>query len=417
VVLCTAYSDYSWNEMIERLGRSDRWVVLKKPFEPVEVLQLANALTEKVRLLHQAHLKEEELERRVQRRTAELHKSEQRFKSLADLLPQPIWETDVEGYFSYVNRAGYEAFGYDPEDIEAGLHVAAVVATEDQERLADAVSTWLQGGEVSNHEYMCVRKDCSVFPGMVYSALILTDGRPAGLRGITLDISDRKASERIRDQQALRLQRLASKLATAQDDERWRIAEGLHDDVAQLISACSVMLRVASKMDDAAKRNALIDKIDGFLSEAGEKVRSLSFELASATLYRLGLREALKELCGSMNERYKTAFSISEGPSPDNLDDVTATALLRSARELLCNVVRHAGVQEARVSLALEGDCLLLAVEDSGRGFSLMADGESDPGEGLGLFSIETHLRGLGGKMQVESTPGEGARVTLRVRR
>ena len=204
-------------------------------------------------------------------------------------------------------------------------------------------------------------------------------------------------------------------MATAQDDERWRIAEGLHDDVAQLIAACSVMLGVASKMDDAAKRNALIDKIDGFLREAGEKVRSLSFELASATLYRLGLREALQELCGSMNERYKTNFSISEGPSPEHLDDATATALLRSARELLCNVVRHAGVQEARVSLALEGDCLLLAVEDSGRGFSLMEDGQSDTGEGLGLFSIETHLRGLGGEMQVESTPGEGARVTLRV--
>jgi CheY-like chemotaxis protein len=45
VVICTAYADYSWNEMIERLGRSDRWVILKKPFEPVEVLQLANALT------------------------------------------------------------------------------------------------------------------------------------------------------------------------------------------------------------------------------------------------------------------------------------------------------------------------------------------------------------------------------------
>jgi PAS domain S-box-containing protein len=354
-------------------------------------------------------------ERLIEQRTAELHTSEKRFKSLADLLPQPIWEADIEGCFSYANRACYEAFGYDPEDIEVGLNLAAVVAPEDRERLAEAVSTRLQGGEVSNHEYMHVRKDGSVFPGMVYSALILTDGRPAGLRGITLDISERKESERIRDQQELRLQRLASKLATAQDDERWRIAEGLHDDVAQLISACSVMLGVASKMDDAAKQNALIDDIDGFLREAGEKVRSLSFELASATLYRLGLRKALQELCESMNERYKTKFSISKGPSPEHLGDVTATALLRSARELLFNVVRHAAVQEARVSLALEGDCLLLAVEDSGRGFPLVEDGQSDTGEGLGLFSIETHLRGLGGEIQVESTPGEGARVTLRV--
>ncbi len=72
IVICTAYSDYSWDEMLAKLGSSDRLVILKKPFDTIEVLQLANALTEKWRLLQQSRLREDELERRVRERTAQI---------------------------------------------------------------------------------------------------------------------------------------------------------------------------------------------------------------------------------------------------------------------------------------------------------------------------------------------------------
>ncbi len=72
IVICTAYSDYSWDEMLAKIGGSDRLVVLKKPFDTVEVLQLANALTEKWNLLMQARAHVEEMERNVRLRTADL---------------------------------------------------------------------------------------------------------------------------------------------------------------------------------------------------------------------------------------------------------------------------------------------------------------------------------------------------------
>ena len=75
IVICTAYSDYSWEEMLAKLGCSDRLVILKKPFDTVEVLQLANALTEKWNLLIQSRLRHEEMELSVRRRTAELEKA------------------------------------------------------------------------------------------------------------------------------------------------------------------------------------------------------------------------------------------------------------------------------------------------------------------------------------------------------
>jgi two-component system, sensor histidine kinase and response regulator len=75
IVICTAYSDYSWDEMLAKLGSSDRLVILKKPFDTIEVLQLANALTEKWNLLRQTHAHAAELESRVRDRTAELESS------------------------------------------------------------------------------------------------------------------------------------------------------------------------------------------------------------------------------------------------------------------------------------------------------------------------------------------------------
>lgn len=80
IVLCTAYSDYSWDEMVAKLGQTDRLVILKKPFENVEVLQLANALTEKWRLLQQAKLRIGDLENMVTAQTEELRRSEEHLR-------------------------------------------------------------------------------------------------------------------------------------------------------------------------------------------------------------------------------------------------------------------------------------------------------------------------------------------------
>ncbi len=86
VVICTAYSDYSWEEMLKQFGYSDRLVILKKPFDNIEVLQLAISLTEKWKLYQQARLRLDDLERMVQERTAALQKANTELGTANDLL-------------------------------------------------------------------------------------------------------------------------------------------------------------------------------------------------------------------------------------------------------------------------------------------------------------------------------------------
>jgi diguanylate cyclase (GGDEF)-like protein/PAS domain S-box-containing protein len=130
---------------------------------------------------------------------AALRDSEERFKGLADLLPQSVWETDRDGNFTYVNKAGYEIFGYRPEDFESGISVCDVVVEECKGRVAENFRLLLDGKEqayrANSHEYSCVTKDGTRFPALIYSSPICRNGERVGVRGITLDITERKQAE------------------------------------------------------------------------------------------------------------------------------------------------------------------------------------------------------------------------------
>jgi len=89
-VVCTAYSDYSWDEMTQRLGQTDNLLILKKPFETVEVLQMAHALSQKWILGRRAKLRMDDLDQMVRQRTAELHASEERFSKAFQASPIPL---------------------------------------------------------------------------------------------------------------------------------------------------------------------------------------------------------------------------------------------------------------------------------------------------------------------------------------
>ena len=93
IVICTAYSDYSWDEMIAKVGQSDRLVILKKPFDNIEALQLANALTEKWRLIHQARTHIDDLERVVAERTSELESLNRQLQ--ADIKKRDLMEVQL----------------------------------------------------------------------------------------------------------------------------------------------------------------------------------------------------------------------------------------------------------------------------------------------------------------------------------
>ncbi len=120
IVICTAYSDFSWDELYWRLGRSDRLVILKKPFEGVEAVQLATSLTRKWQLLLDSKGQLANLERMLASRTAELVEERAKFKSIFESLPAGIFQISLEGRFLSANPALAAIYGYgSPEELMA----------------------------------------------------------------------------------------------------------------------------------------------------------------------------------------------------------------------------------------------------------------------------------------------------------
>lgn len=124
-----------------------------------------------------------------------LRASEARFRELAELLPETVFEIDVQGRFTFVNRSGFETSGYTPEDIVGGLNALTLFVPEDRERVEENIRKKLTGQEPGYTEYTALRKDGSTFPVLVRSSPIVRDGNPAGLRGFVIDITERKRSE------------------------------------------------------------------------------------------------------------------------------------------------------------------------------------------------------------------------------
>jgi PAS domain S-box-containing protein len=129
------------------------------------------------------------------RAEASLRESEERFRELAELMPETIFEVNLEGQLTFVNRNAYNYFGYTQADLKRGLSSFDMIIPADRDRARENVARILSGEQTGINEYTALRKDGNTFPVMIYSAPIFKEGKPVGLRGFAIDITDRKTAE------------------------------------------------------------------------------------------------------------------------------------------------------------------------------------------------------------------------------
>ena len=120
---------------------------------------------------------------------------EERSGSLADLLPEIVFETDAGGKLTFVNQKAYETTGYSHEDFRKGLRALDIIAPQDRARAARNIMEIFAGRGDGPHEYIAVRKDGTTFPVMIHSLPVFDGNKPAGLRGIMIDITEQKRAE------------------------------------------------------------------------------------------------------------------------------------------------------------------------------------------------------------------------------
>ena len=124
-----------------------------------------------------------------------LRESEERFRVLAELLPGTVFETDRAGNLTFANRRAYQAFGYLPDALDAGLNASQMLAPHERERIGVDLQKVLRGEDVRGVEYQAQAKDGSTFPVIIYASPVARGDTFVGVRCIAVDISERKEAE------------------------------------------------------------------------------------------------------------------------------------------------------------------------------------------------------------------------------
>lgn len=124
-----------------------------------------------------------------------LYESEKKFRELAELLPEVIFEMDKKRNITFANQVAFEKFGYTQEDLEKGLNAIQLIVPEETDEATEDLMRISSGGESVGRESTVLRKDGSTFPSMVFINRIVRDDEPVGFRGILVDMTEKKQAE------------------------------------------------------------------------------------------------------------------------------------------------------------------------------------------------------------------------------
>lgn len=145
---------------------------------------------------------------RIESVQGDLRRNEIRFRELAELLPEMVFEMTVDGRVTFANRKGLEKLGYTDEDISRGLDGLHVLVPGDRKRAHNRMIRLSNGERSSGTTYTAIRKDGTMFPVIIFTAPIIHDGKITGFRGIVADISERVEAEKIIQESSQYLQTL-----------------------------------------------------------------------------------------------------------------------------------------------------------------------------------------------------------------
>jgi PAS domain S-box-containing protein len=351
--------------------------------------------------LRKAH---DELEDRVKQRTAAL---EQRTAeviekaNMLDMANDAIFTKTADGRISYWNRGAERLYGWTL--IEAVGQLASELMNTEYPVAQSEIETREQWeGELAQS----TREGSRIIVASRWTRLRDEHGNPAGWMEINTDITAwRRAEHAARS--------LSGRILTLQDDERRRLARGLHDSLGQYLSALKMNLDMMSMADNeqAALRSECREIVDRCLTET----RTISYLLHPPLLDEAGFGSAARWYVEGFAQRSGIQVNLNLPENLGRLQEEVEIAMFRALQEGLTNVHRHSSGTMVDIRVALDTSHVRLEIQDNGHGIPRhtldhLLDGEA--GAGIGIAGMRERVRELGGSLQIESD-GDGTLLKL----
>ena len=376
--------------------------------------------------------------------------SDSKYRMLMEQASDGIHTYDMQGNILDVNFSLCEMLGYTREEL-LRLNIRDLVSAEDLARYPIRFDDLGAGRKIIS-ERRLLRKD-GTFTPVEISGKILDDGV---LQAIVRDVSERKQAEeairRAHDELERRVEERTAELArtsevlraeiierkrveetlrkneelrnellrqlgAAQEQERWRIARELHDQMGQRLSALMLGLKSLSNISSSQPQAAEhLGQLIEITSQLVEGVHTLAWELRPLVLDDLGLATALRSYLEDWARRAKIpAGFFDTGLDDHRLPADIETTLYRVVQESLTNILKHAHASAVSVILEHRDSKVSLIIEDDGKGFDVPnVWGAPLKDRGLGLLGMRERVLLAGGSLNVESTPGVGTTIFVR---
>ena len=401
---------------------------------PEETVYLRTAISD-----ISAHKKlESELERRVEKHTAELTKanrelqqqvsyrrevqerleSEHAFrKTIEETIPSGLIVVDIEGQIIYVNQAFCRMVGWTAvELIGSRPPYKYWPPGESEERTRSFLKKLSELESPYEVERQFMRRDGELFWGLLFSTQFSNSkGRIIGRLSSVIDITARKKAQEALKQSEERLRELSVKLIQVQETERKRISQELHDSIGAGLSAIKFSLeKKISEMGERPKEGPVLEDIVARLQNIIVETQRISRNLHPSILDDLGISAAIRSFCREYQEVY-TDIQVHQdvGVDEENLPENIKILLYRLMQESLNNIAKHSGATQVELVLKMTENTIEMRVEDNGEGFDLNAlyKNRSHRKGGLGLRGMKERTELSGGSFEMRSAPGAGTKI------
>jgi len=359
------------------------------------------------RALHEAEVKRE-------RRRAEEELREASFyaRSLIEASIDPLVTIDAGGRIADVNQATETITGFSREQLIGSSFPDYFTEPEKAQKAYEEV---FSKGFVRDYPLEIWHASGRTTPVHYNASLVRNEaGDVKCVFAAARDITERVSAEkRILANNEL-LRQLTWELVMAEERERRNIAVDLHDNIGQTLAITKMKVEFLLEQSTRCGLGDSVAEIRDMMEQSIRQTRSLMKDISPSVLYELGFVEAVEWLGEQISSQHGLQVVVKKDAKIPAIDEEVQILLFRAVRELLLNIVKHAGAKRASILLQKSGGSIKITVQDDGTGFDVSAiDRASKKGGGFGLLSIRERISYIGGRFEIETGKRQGACICL----
>ncbi len=394
---------------------------ISKPFSRDEITAHLNVALRIKKVEDLLRKRNESLEHLIKDQTSNYQQNEERFLQISEHALEFYWEVDASGIFTYISPVVEKTLGIKQNDIIGEKSCTELFQSNDSGFGDSGDNPCKMRTSCKDYETELQLEDRSIWLSISCIPIVGEGVGFLGLRGVCYDITKRKQAEiklnenleQIREYQK-KLKNMNIELTLAEEKERRRIAENLHDGLGQTLSLAFIKLSSISIANFSAPEKKLWKEASALLNDAISESRSLTYDLSPPILYELGLVPAFKWKLGQIEESLGIKTKIVGEGQLIQVQKEFEIFLYRMVSELLTNVIKHANATKIELIIGKNEQDYFITVHDDGIGFNPKQINTKINGDGgFGLLNITERLESMKGCLTLVTENGTKATIAV----